>query len=134
MSTGIYRDAPWPKTEDDVTATAIIRHALARQFIVCELLLGENSWIPNDPANKVEQERWQELIGEHVAIGGFVRALRMLRKTDKTYADEVALGYWRDCEDGGSVGEFAWEWAVEFGLDPAALQESAKVLVAGEQS
>lgn len=113
--------AEWPKTAEEAEDAG----RMIRFFGV----VGQRAWLAKwkaiDAKDPAEHMRLLEKVLACVAIMG---ALRDLRAVSQTAADACALRYWEMCEDGGSVGEFLWEWLNQEGINPdtVTLDEATK--------
>lgn len=105
--------APYPTSEEEVTAEAMIKHWLA--FAQMHQHRLHHILATDDP-------RWMESIGHITSYYGMARLLRELVKhAGVDVADAAARELWLDWEAGDSVGEWTWEWLVEYGIDPEAV-------------
>lgn len=119
--TKINEFAPYPQSDEDVTADSIARSnavsAFARQALIDELM--------NDTSRKGQRIYMSE-IGTLVNQYGVVFLLRELAEVDPERADKAAKRLYGDWEDGGSVGEWLWEWLSGYGIDPGEVSRAAE--------
>ena len=112
--------APYPERDEDATADSIARStavsAFARQQLIDEYM--------NDNSPKGKRLYMTE-IGTLVNQYGVVFLLRELAEVDPGRADAAAKRLFGDWEDGGSVGEWLWEWLREYGIDPEQVNRAA---------
>ena len=123
--TALDEFAPWPETEEDVTAEALAKHLA----VSAQARIGQIDDLMQD-GSEAGQRLYMTTIGLFVNEYGTVRALRALIGVfvdAPHHADEVARDLWRDWNDGGSMGERLWHWLSEdYGIDPDEVTEAAR--------
>ncbi|MFI6594913.1 hypothetical protein ACIBHX_01625 [Nonomuraea sp. NPDC050536] len=121
--------APYPKREEDVTAAVMAKHHTAFALMHQSMLI--DGHIKTD-----DRDRYRTSVSHVVAYYGIAHLLREIQgRAGREAADAVARDLWLAWEDGGSIGEWLWEWAVGYGIDPEAVRKVAAQLAAqAEQS
>jgi hypothetical protein len=112
----------WPKTEEEATATQLIR-ALGADA----QLLNLEKWrmlaaTPSDERTPEQTRLHLMTVTAEVSTIGLMHALRVLREVAPEQADVFARDHWGMCDDGSSFGEWLWEWLVAEGVDPEQIQ------------
>jgi hypothetical protein len=98
--------APYPTSAADVTAEGLARH-LAVQAQRTNAQIMTASGLNRDAMARFVYE-W-----------GVTFLLReALAHLGPVAADDIARDLWEAWQDGGSPGEFLWEWLTEYGIDP----------------
>lgn len=119
--------APWPATEDQVTAAAVLRHLTVAASVHEHdtHTLARNALTPGAAAEDVAA--YVDAVRQLKARFGLVFLLRQIQQqSSQTWADDVARHLWSLWQDGGCIPEFLWDWLAEHGIDPktvAALTE-----------
>ncbi len=106
--------APYPRTEAQVTADALARHLTrGMQYRTSAVwrMVGSAS-----AENKEGMRRYLDALHALLAEYSTVYLLREVAKLDQGVADKLARDVWNAWEDGGSVHEFAGEWAAYYEL------------------
>lgn len=112
--------APYPRSEDEVTADALARHVAVsaqRRRVIIDRLMVDTS--PDAGARRMDQ------IGVLINEYGVVKLLRALVEHAPEEADGYAKRLWGAWHDGASVDEGLWEWLTEYGIDPEAVSRVA---------
>jgi hypothetical protein len=112
--------APYPEREEDVTADSIARNtavsAFARQQLIDEYMQDDSP-----KGRRLYMTETGALVNQY----GVAFLLRELAEVDPTRADKAAKRLYGDWEDGGSVGEWLWEWVGEYGIDQEQVNQVA---------
>lgn len=107
--------APYPQTEGAATAEAMAKsHAVRTQAAFVRAL-------DLPPGHPDDRAAFNALVWNF----GITYLLRALAEHAPDHADEVARGLWSEWEAGDGLGEFAWEWLTEWGIDPKQVQAIA---------
>lgn len=129
--------APYPTSEDDVTADRLARHMAVAGFTasaqVFPTVYARDAAEGPGRANKdtAEAKAAQEI--HHLTLlntineYAIVHLLRALIEHAPDKADEVAKDLWGAWDDGGAVGEELGEWLTGYGIDPAAITTAVAV-------
>lgn len=119
MSTNPLNDiAPYPATEDEVTAESLARH------------LTVTAWAHRTHRKNATSSTDREwATSEIVNTFGIVSLLRALQAVAPETADEAAKDLWLAWEDGGSVDEWLHAWLTGFGIAPERVDAAAADLM-----
>lgn len=101
--------APYPTSSDEVTAENLARHLTVQAYRTGEQIMTASGIDRNKMARFVYGFGCAFLLREALAHLGPVGA------------DEIARELWEIWDDGGSLGEFLWEWLTEYGIAPETL-------------
>lgn len=112
--------APWPTTEQEATADALIK-SLAVQAYARNVRI---EWPGTE--DKVKLAAYSHSIGILVNEYGVIALLRFLKEFHKDVADDAARDLWLDWQDGGVIPELLWDWLTEYKIDPDKVEEIAK--------
>jgi hypothetical protein len=108
--------APWPRTEAEATAEAVMKalavSAWARQARIHDM-------------PKVD-DTYRAQIGILVNEYGVIRLLKLLGDFHKDVADDAAREVWAEWEAGDGIHEWLWEWLTGWGINPAEVAEVAE--------
>lgn len=107
--------APYPQTEDEVTAETLARSLTVQaQVNVHRMLTSVTGDGIAASANRV------------VDVFSTVKLLRALQAVaPDNVADQVARELWADLHDGTAVHERLGEWLTGYGIDPEAVNRAA---------
>lgn len=126
MSNPLDELAPWPRSEDEVTAESLARHLTVQaQKHRLQAKAAARQIECRECATAVSSKAGSDLTD----VYGLVKALKALQAVAPATADEVARDLWADWHDGGALGEWLHAWLVGFGIDPARVDA-----VAGEMA
>lgn len=127
--------APYPRTEDTVTADKLARSmAVAAQvaYTLVDATMGDRDAAEgpggvhaDTPLAKALGKVARLTTSNTVERYGIVRLLRALIEHAPEHADEVARDLWQAWNDGSTLGEETWEWLAEYGIDADAVTQVA---------
>ena len=117
MNTTLNDIAPWPRTEDEVTADSLGRH------------LTVTAWAHRTHRKNATGTDREWATSEIVNTFGIVSVLRALQAVAPQAADEAAKNLWSAWDDGGSVYELLHSWLTEYGIDPGRVDATANDLM-----
>lgn len=119
MSTNPLNDiAPWPETEDEVTADTLGRH------------LAVWAWAHRTHRKTATTDTDREwATSETVNLFSVAKVLRALQVAAPETADEVAKDLWSDLFGGAAVDEWLHAWLTEYGIDPVRVDAAAADLM-----
>lgn len=106
--------APWPQTEKDATADALIKAIAVRAYARAARIHDLGGDLTREPA----LTEYRNLISVLVNEFGVVRLLRFLKDFHRDVADDAARLLWSGWEDGGGIDELLWDWLTEYRIDP----------------
>lgn len=121
--TGLNNLAPYPRTEDAATAEAMAKSLAVRTQANFVRALD----LP--PGHPDERAAFNALVSNFA----IVYLLRALAEHAPERADEAARGLWSEWEAGDGIGEWAWEWLTEWGIDPEQVRAITEAAMAKEQ-
>lgn len=105
--------APWPTTEDEATAEAMIAYSLVRGQASDASL----QWGLGDRERQVLRM---------VSHFGTASLLAAFKEANPLSADTAARRLWRRLNDGGVISELNWQWLTELGIDPDEVSQVAR--------
>lgn len=106
----------WPQSDEDVTADNLARYNVQRAQLMIEAL---------DVYPSSGQD-WRRAIIALIDAYAQAFLLRKLIEVAPDKADGIARDLHGDIDDGGSVHEWVWQWADEYGMDFEAIKADAK--------
>jgi hypothetical protein len=114
--------APYPTSEEDVTAEGLVKHLLTQVFL-------------QDARVQERLTAGEPILPVAAVVPGLWATARLLRAaidTDSATADALARDIWDAWTDGGALTEWAWHWADSYGLDADRLVAAARTAAARE--
>lgn len=110
--------APWPKSQDEVTAESLGKAFAAMAYAID---LGELMHAAETADNEAEEKLGWQKFGTAVSIKVRNAAIAdLLRRLPADAANEAAVAAWSLFEF-GEADEFLHDWLTEWGIDPARL-------------
>jgi hypothetical protein len=120
---------PWPESEENATADAMIVHAAAgalAESARAEVAYREYAAkTAGTPAAREAARRWMSMLAQMIASTQIATALVETQKVDRGRADALAALLWVLTEDGGAIHELPWEYLEARGIDPQVIVEEA---------
>lgn len=113
--------APYPH-ESEVTAEALVKHLTAS---VIQRLAGRKDLFAQRHTSSAARDAY--MLNVEAMFGEFLAAamLRALLQRDAVAADEMAQVLY-DAWEESEIGEAAWSWAAEYGIDADRLAAEAE--------
>lgn len=125
MSNPLNDIAPYPRTADEATADGLLRH----ETVTAYAHLGETRALCRaafrPSATDADKRRYFDAemnLAQRFAVLFVLR--QMKNQVSAEAADEIARGLHAAWDDGGSFGEFLFDWLVEHGIDPGAVERA----------
>lgn len=115
---------------DPVTAEGLVRH-----FLVSAQAENARGWaLPSGEPGSPEAETWQVSVRRYVDRWAIAALLVRLIEHAPDRADAVAADLVDAMDDGGSMGEWLWEWLNGRGIDPDEITRRVDAAVEAERT
>jgi hypothetical protein len=129
-SQAIVDQTDWPKTEDEVTADALIKYfariALSRG-VRHEQTSREYFRAERDTLDRTEKlQAYLESLTTIIGSQQVTVLLAEAQKQDRDRADTLARVLWGYTEDGGLLSELMWDYLTDRGVDPQAVWDASE--------
>lgn len=112
--------APYPRTEQDVTAEVLVRRA-AVEAVFRHQRAQRHCLQAAATGTKADLQMSNESVAALFAELGNVLLLRALVEHAPEQADAVAREFWHVLADGSDIDAWLGEWLTEYGVDPEAV-------------
>jgi hypothetical protein len=126
----IVEQTDWPKTEEAVTADALILHgsriSMATRVSTDRLFDAWNRTERDSPEWKPALKAYLDSLSAMIAEAQVVIALVEVQKTSPGQADALARRLWELTEDGGVLPELMWDYLSDRGVDAQAVWDAAE--------
>lgn len=127
MSTNPLDDfAPFPKTEEEVTAEGLARHLTAEAFLTGASTYGLGLAALQPGATPEQVRAYADAMARLTDQFSVVYLLRALGQYAPDKVEELARRLWETWRDGGVMPELLYDWLESYGIDPEQVEVAAK--------